>query len=100
MPNAQEPLFELGQILATSGAVAAMTASGETPTVFIARHFNGDWGCVDDDDKLANEIALMDGSRILSAYLTRLGVKLWVITEAENDDVCREATAILLPVEY
>lgn len=100
MLNAQEPLFELGRVLATPGAVAAMTASGETPTMFLDRHFNGDWGIVDDDDKLANEVALMDGSQLLSAYQTRLGIKLWIITEAENDNVRREATTILLPEEY
>jgi hypothetical protein len=56
---------------------------------------SGDWGddlC--DEDKDANNRALLDGSRILSAYRA-LDVKVWVITEAD-----RSSTLILLPSEY
>jgi hypothetical protein len=48
----------------------------------------------------ANDEALKDGSRILSAYLTLKGKKLWVITEATDDDGHRAATTLLLPEEY
>ena len=51
------------------------------------------------DDQL-NDEALKDGSRILSAYLTLKGKKLWILTEATNDDGHRESTTILLPDEY
>jgi hypothetical protein len=36
-----------------------------------------------------------DEGRLLSAYRTALGVRLWIITEAD-----RPATTILLPEEY
>ena len=54
-----------------------------------------DWGEICDGDKLANDQDLVDGGRLLSAYSTLKGVKLWVITEAD-----RSATTILLPEEY
>jgi hypothetical protein len=47
-----------------------------------------------------NEAALVQGDRILSAYRTLKGVKVWVITEAADDNGHRAATTILLPDEY
>lgn len=92
--------FTLGQILATSDALEALLASRESPTVFLARHASGDWGDVCGEDKQANAEALLDGSRILSAYHTKLSVKLWIITEATDDQGRRAATTILLAEEY
>lgn len=62
---------------------------------FIERHVAGDWGTVCEEDWWQNDLALKEGSRILSAYVTLKGVKLWVITEAD-----RSSTCILLPDEY
>jgi hypothetical protein len=90
-----KPLFALGQMVATPGALDALTAAGQTPTEFVNRHVRGDWGDVCEDDKQANNDALASGERILSAYRTNLGVKLWVITESD-----RSSTCILLPDEY
>lgn len=87
--------FSLGRCLATPGALAAMDASSQAPGDFLDRHIRGDWGDVDDDDRQANEDALVYGLRLLSSYKTSAGVKLWVITEAD-----RSATTILLPEEY
>ena len=47
-----------------------------------------------------NDEALLHGDRLLSAYRTLKGVKLWVITEAADDNGQRAATTILLPGEY
>jgi hypothetical protein len=54
-----------------------------------------DWGEVDAEDRRANEAALRYGTRILSAYTTRRGARVWVISEAD-----RSATSVLLPEEY
>jgi hypothetical protein len=81
--------------VATPGALEALAESGQSPAVFLVRHAGGDWGLVDEEDRLLNDEALRDGSRLLSAYETVRGVKLWVITEAD-----RSATTILLPDEY
>ena len=95
-----KPKFSLGQVLATPGALEALEKSGESPATFINRHASGDWGEVSGGDGQLNDEALKDGSRLLSAYRTKFGTKLWVITEATDDQGRREATTILLPEEY
>ena len=92
--------FSLGQTLATPGALSALAESGQSPTEFLARHVQGDWGEVCDDDKGLNDQALTDGSRLLSAYQTHQGTKLWIITEAADETGRRCATTVLLPSEY
>jgi hypothetical protein len=98
--NNKKPRFSLGDVLATPGSLDALTASGESVEALLARHAACDWGDLSQEDKDLNDAALVDGSRILSVYRTRLGVKLWVITEAEDDNGNRAATTILLPDEY
>jgi hypothetical protein len=95
-----ESKFSLGQLAATPGALEALDASGQGPDFFIARHLAGDWGEVNEEDQKLNDEALIHGDRILSAYRTLKGVKLWVITEAADDNGHRAATTILLPEEY
>ena len=104
------PLFKPGRVLATPGAIEALERSGQSVWHFLTRHLSGDWGVVDSDDKAANDDALRDGSRILSVYLLdgdRDGsgdgdeaTKIWLITEAANENGNREATTALLPEEY
>ncbi len=36
----KRPAFELGQIVATQGALAALRKSGQQPGEFLARHVN------------------------------------------------------------
>ena len=94
------PLFPLGKLLATPGALQALAESGENPVQFLDRHINGDWGEVDANDGQMNDEAVKDGSRILSIYQTAKGVRIWIITEAADDSGSRSATTILLPNEY
>jgi hypothetical protein len=100
MVDIVRPRFNLGRTLATPTALRVIEQAGQTPAEFLDRHGYGDWGDLSDGDRQANEDALQDGSRILSAYHTRKGTKLWIITEAIGDDGQREATTILLPEEY
>ena len=93
-------LFKPGRLVATPGALEALEQAGENVWEFLTRHLAGDWGVVDADDKAANDEALKDGSRLLSAYIIKTGVKIWLITEAEDDNGNREATTALLPDEY
>lgn len=94
------PKFSLGQCVATPSALEALEASGEPANQFLRRHVGGDWGDVCEEDKALNNQALVDGSRILSAYQTSAGVKIWVITEAMGDTGERASTCILTPEEY
>lgn len=92
--------FQLGQTVATPGALDALTDAGQSPVIFLSRHIQGDWGDLCDEDRQLNDQALIDGSRLLSAYRTAKGVKIWIITEAMDEQGNRAATTILLPSEY
>lgn len=83
----------LGQIVATPAALGAL-AQPDIVTA-LRRHASGDWGEVDADDQAANDEALRDGTRLLSAYTSVNGTKFWVITEAD-----RSVTTVLLPDDY
>ena len=92
MIRSAQSKFQLGQLLATPGAVEALQSAGQDALAFIRRHSSGDWGDLSCDDQQANEDALCHGGRIFSAYHTRLNTKLWIITEQD-----RSATTVLLP---
>lgn len=99
-PQSTGPKFTLGQQVATPGALKAIHQSGQSALQFLARHVAGDWGDLDDEDRRLNDESLKDGSRLLSAYNLRTGVRIWVITEAADDNGQRAATTILLASEY
>jgi hypothetical protein len=92
--------FPLGFVTATPGALKAIREAGQTPGEFLARHQRGDWGEVGPEDGRLNDEALLDDSRLLSAYSLRSGVRIWVITEAAGDGGERASTTLLLPEEY
>ena len=87
--------FPLGQTVITPGAEDAFEIAGQTAIEFLRRHMSGDWGELSDDDVKENEFSLKEGLRLLSAYQTGKGQKIWIITEGD-----RSATTILLPSEY
>lgn len=87
--------FALGQTYITPGAEEALLIAGQTGIEFLRRHMSNDWGELSDEDAKENELSLREGFRLLSAYRTAKGQKLWIITEAD-----RSSTTILLPDEY
>jgi hypothetical protein len=87
--------FRLGQIFITPGALEVLESSEQQPNEFLKRHARCDWGLVDEDDQRENDLSLERGFRILSAYKTSEGERIWIITEGD-----RSATTILLPSEY
>ena len=89
------PLFPLGQIVATPGALATLERAKQPVSSFLARHATGDWGTLDAEDVAENEYSMVHGFRLLSSYQTDAGEKLWIITEAD-----RSVTTLLLPDEY
>ena len=90
-----KPKFNLGRIVSTPGALAALTRSGDNPACFIRRHVQGDWGELCAEDVQGNEFSAQNGLRLLSAYRLSDGTKIWISTEAD-----RSVTTILLPEEY
>jgi hypothetical protein len=92
--------FKPGTVVATPGAIEALSESGQDASFFLDKHISGDWGEVDTDDQKANDQALIDGSRLLSSYRTLKGVVIWVLTEAEGDDGQRASSCVTTPDEY
>lgn len=93
VPRVSLPGVPLGQIVATPNALSQVSA--EEILQGLQRHRSRDWGNVDPSDRAANDQALQDGTRILSAYRTEAGITFWIITEAD-----RSVTTILLPEDY
>ena len=100
MTTTTTPKFNPGVILATPGVSAAFEKNHQTPFEFLQRHLAGDWGDLCDEDRQANDQALLDGSRLLSAYKLKDGTKVWLITEACGENGRRESSTFLLPEEY
>lgn len=92
-------LFDLGRTVATPGALAALDRANTLPATLLAWHVHGEWGELAEDDRKANDAAVKNGERILSAYVCE-GARIWVVTEAQGDDGKRASTCILLPSEY
>lgn len=90
-----KPLFELGQVVGTPGAIRALAEAEQEPIELLIRHVTGDWGDLPDEDKDENERSVKQGYRVFSAYKLDTGTKVWVITEWD-----RSVTTILLPDEY
>ena len=93
-------LFPLGQMVATPGALQALEQAGVDVGALLARHAAGDWGDIDPEDQGLNEQALTTGARIFSVYRVGAGVTVWVITNGDDEEGCRDATTVLLPEEY
>ena len=90
--------FDSGNIVVTCGVNNEMNRNatfGRHVQLSLERHLAGDWGNLCDEDRVTNELALLDGERLFSAY-TKEGVPpIWIITECD-----RSVTTILFPDEY
>ena len=85
--------FPLGRTVATPGALEHLTHDDILHA--LARHVQGDWGEIEDEDLAANERALLTEGRLVSVYSSASHVRFYVITECD-----RSATTVLLPHEY
>ena len=98
-----KPLFRLGQILATPGALTTLEGFDIHPlSLVLGRHVIGDYGDLCDEDRELNNHSLATGMRIFSSYKLTRGTgdsttteTVWIITESD-----RASTTILLPSEY
>lgn len=89
------PLFPLGQVVATPGALALVERLGINLFTLLHRHEHGDWGDLPHEDIAANNSAVAYGGRIFSGYTLAGGERIWIITEHD-----RSVTTALLPEEY
>ncbi len=89
----KQRLFAHGRLVMTRG-VALSGVPIATLLELVHRHVTGDFGVINEDDRVENMLSIDKGSRIVSAYEID-GAKIWVITEAD-----RSVTTILWPDEY
>lgn len=90
-----KPLFTLGQVVATPGALEALQDAGQSPLGLLQRHQAGDWGDCCLEDARENDRSVKHGYRILSVYKLTTGTTIWAITEAD-----RSVTTLLIDSEY
>ena len=88
-----KPLFPLGQVVITRNAASQLVENDSQSA--LRRHAGGDWGEVCEEDWQANDHAMANNQRILSAYVAQNQTKFWIITEAD-----RSTTTVLLPEDY
>jgi hypothetical protein len=87
------PLFPLGSIVITPGAVATLDQA--SVKLAIAKHAAGDWGILGADDRRRNDETVLNGGTLASIYQDSRGKKFYVLTESD-----RTRTSVLLPEEY
>lgn len=97
--KSDKPLFSLGRCVATSCALGHLEEHGIFPLALFARHAHGDWGDVCAEDAQSNAGALQSGARIFSVYVVE-GTKLYLITEAADENGARSVSTILAASEY
>lgn len=95
MKNDKQPLFSLGQTIATDRVLVALTEARQTVDEFLQRHQMGDWGIVSEEEREDNDLSVQEGARILSAYTLKTDAEIWVMTEGD-----RSRTKIGLPFEF
>lgn len=83
-------MFPIVRIVITPEAKAQLPR--EEVIECLTRHFNGDWGELDEFEWKVNDDALEYGDRLLSRYRTRSGTWFWIMTEPD-----RSFTTVLLP---
>jgi hypothetical protein len=90
--------FQPGTLVFTRNVndlVAESTPFTEFVLSSLSRHCHGDWGDVCAEDKSANNRAVVEGDRVLSAYGAKWLPKIWIISESD-----RSVTTVLFPDEY
>ncbi len=90
--DAPQPLFEGGWVMATPQALTALKEAELELMEVLVRHLVGDWGDIDEAEKLLNDLAVNHSQRITSAYQLPTGKEIWVTTAGN-----RQTTWLKLP---
>jgi hypothetical protein len=77
-----EMKFQLGDVVGSAAAKLAVHPSAAG--MALARHVSGDWGITHPKNKAENDLALVQGGRITSAFETESGVCFMISTNAER----------------
>lgn len=79
-------------------AAGVMQTDPEAVIECLTRHFQGDWGDCSEDDKFTNDVALVDGDRLLSTYRVA-GKAIWIVTDAREAGT-PVTTTVMYPEDY
>lgn len=90
--------IKLGQVYGTKRVMQLIPE--EALAMYLTRHLFCDWGDVCDEDQRANEQALETGDRLLSAYVVPDVGRIYIITDAENDECERVSSTVMFCDEY
>ena len=92
-------LFDVGVVRITPSAALVLEGSPDSADwegfELLEQHTSGDWSEVTAVNARENDLSVREGFRVFSAYTTRSGYKVWVITHAD-----RESTIMLLSEGY
>ena len=80
----RRPLFPLGKLVATPGALAALQKAGQSPAEFLSLHVRGQWGDISEEDRRENEYSLQHGFRLLASYRTNANETIWVVNRSRT----------------
>ena len=92
-------LFSLGQVYATPAVLAHLEKHAIYPSALLGPHCHGEYGQLDEEDRQANDGALIHGGRIVSVFVVE-GERIYAITDSADDQGVRHATTLLFPREY
>lgn len=84
--------FPLGKVVITANAASQLDPVAVADA--LSSHANGDWGIICKEDWEANEEALREGGRLMSAHGSS-DERFWIITESD-----RSVTTVLMPEDY
>ena len=101
--------FQLGQVLATPGALELLQQTGFSAAALLNLHVHGNWGDCCQKDAVQNELAVVRQRQLISIYRLVDDAKLaatprlkrndlptiWIITDAR-----RANTIVLRPQDY
>ncbi|HZZ71007.1 MAG TPA: hypothetical protein VFE24_02070 [Pirellulales bacterium] len=76
--------FALGQIVITPTAEALLRQAGQTAHDLLARHEQGDWGEVSEDERQWNDSGIDPPRNLASRYRLRTGQSIMVFTKADR----------------
>jgi hypothetical protein len=89
------PLFFLGMVILSPGAITALRAVDQDPLEILHDHQYGVWGSGSDHVAQEKFTAVQLGLRIFSSHVLADGQKVWLITEGT-----RASTLVVLPSEF
>jgi hypothetical protein len=85
MPLEREKMkFEVGEIVITPAASAALEANGQSVDDLLARHRAGDWGDVSDQVRAVNERGLVEQFNLKSVFAVPNGQRVVVVTNRDR----------------